>query len=362
MRPSKISLGVTVTALLLVCSAGAVSAEPSEPPTYRQARGLTFESVEPGVWKVIDPRAPATGTRESPEWHRGLEVAPDGTVWVWGPGGIRELGGSPIGDDSFDPDEWADLSFPIWSRARRLAIGVDGTVWAIIDSQVRSHDGSAWTTHELDWEAVAPRGTDEIHASMIQALPNGTVWASWEAWYDEGYAVEHILASFDGREWAVQNLAEELRDVSSIASTPDGDVWLVIIDEDSPVLLRRHADEWQRVEPPSTPWSGPAIGPDGTLWMTVTRPTDPGCNALARLAQGTWSSYESEGDEWCVYALLGLEVGPDGTAWFALDGVAAFDGAEWQQHLLGSTPLDLDVAPDGMVWVAGPDGVFVIDP
>ena len=373
MRPSMIRLSVSaVAALLALLAAGITSAQPAELPTYGQAPGVTFESVEPGVWKVIDPKALSTSSEEHPEWHRGLEVAPDGTVWVWGPGGIRELGGSPVGDESFDPDEWADATFPFWSRAHGFAIGVDGTVWAILDSQLRSYDGNSWKTHTLDWATVAPRGADRIYAYAVQALPDGTVWATWEAWYDDGLHVKPILASFDSREWTVQEVAEGFQHISAVAGTADGDVWLLGTRLDAPMLLRRSEDEWQRVDPPSSLSSATslAIGPDDSLWTTMSRPDEPGCDMPAHFAEGIWRSHTPDRDDgWCVYAGIGLQVGPDGSVWFPGLGVVALDDANWRHYLddmgalgMGMSALDLDVAPDGKVWVASAEGVFVIDP
>ena len=62
--------------------------------------------------------------------------------------------------------------------------------------------------------------------------------------------------------------------------------------------------------------------------------------------------------------MFGLDVGPDGSAWFSGPGVVALDDAGWRQYLDEADVLvmDLDVAPDGTVWIAGPEGLFVIDP
>jgi streptogramin lyase len=67
-----------------------------------------------------------------------------------------------------------------------------------------------------------------------------------------------------------------------------------------------------------------------------------------------------------------LEVGPDGTAWIGGGscrsgargvGISSFDGETWRCHTDKVMARDLDIAPDGGVWVVGSDGhVYRIDP
>jgi hypothetical protein len=356
------TVGILTLALLAGPIVGTAMAQGDEPPTYEHAAGITFEHVEPSVWKVIDPNAPRTTDSEYPEWHQGVEVAPDDVVWVWGPGGIRALGGSPIGDD---PADWEDSMSGIVSKAAGLTVSMDGTVWANIDSQIRSFDGTSWTTHELDWAAITPPGSDDSYAMLVNDLPDGTVCATWETWYDEGYERQTTLACFDGSTWTEHEAFRDIHAVLGIAGTPDGDVWVGVSTSGPTVLMRRHGDIWEEVELPSAPmWSVPAAGIDGALWMTVERPEDSGsgCSALARLADGAWSMFVPDDVDTCGLALFGLEVAPDGTVWIAGDGVTTFDGVEWRSYLEDTFPMDIAIAPDGTVWVAAAEGVYVIRP
>ena len=361
MTRHMIRVGSAVLVSLLATTAAPASAQPEEPPTYEHAQGVTFEPVDPSVWKVIDTMAPRDETDEYPEWHQGVEIAPDGTVWLWGPGGIRELGGSPIGDD---PADWQDSMSGIISKARGFTIDADGTVWANIDSKIRSWDGTTWSTPALDLTQVVATSIDDVYAMLVEATPDGSVWAVWEIWYDEGYEYERVLARVDGDAWTLQELTTQPRSISSVAGMADGDTWLVAATDDDPILMYRHEGRWQATDAPAVPaWSGPATGPDGTLWMTVSRPEAPdGCDALARLAQGAWTIHVPNSDEMCGIGLFGLEVGPDGSVWFAGNGVVGYDGSEWRNYLRGAFPMDLDVASDGTVWVATAEGVFIIRP
>ncbi len=357
-----VTVSVVALAMLAGSTIGTVVAGDDELPAYEHAAGITFEPVEPRVWKVIDPVAPLDAAAEYPEWHQGVEVAPDGTVWLWGPGGIRALGGAPVGDD---PADWDDSMSGVVSKAFGLAVSTDGTVWANIDSQIRSFDGASWTTHQLDWAEIAPPGADDPSAMFVIDLPDGSVWATWDIWYDEGYERQTTLASFDGSGWTEHEVFRGVPAINGVTKTPDGDVWVGTSAWASTGLMRRHGDAWEGVELPSAPlWSVLAAGADGALWTTVVRPDDAdgGCAALARLADGAWTVFAPDDVDMCGFGLFGLEVAPDGTVWFAFDGVTAFDGTDWRHYLEGTFPLDVAIAADGTVWVAAAEGVYVIQP
>ena len=357
-----IVVGIVAMVLLAGPTIEVVMAQDDEPPTYTHAAGITFEPIEPSAWRVIEPNAPRATDLDYPDWHQGVEVAPDGMAWVWGPGGIRALGGSPIGHEPADPDD--SLSGAI-SKASGLTVSLDGTVWADIDSQIRSFDGTTWTTHELDWAEIVPPGSDDPYAMLVNDLPDGRLCATWETWYDEGYERQTTLACFDGSEWTEHEVFRDIHSVIGITGTRDSDVWVGVSTSGPVGLMRRHGQEWEGVELPSAPmWSVLAAGSDGALWTTVEQLEDSGsgCSALARLADGAWSVFPPDDADMCGIGLFGLEVAPDGTVWFAGDGVIAFDGAQWRHYLEGTFPMDIAIALDGTVWVAAAEGVYVIRP
>ena len=104
-------------------------------------------------------------------------------------------------------------------------------------------------------------------------LPDGSVWATWDIWYDEGYEQRTRLASFDGSGWTEHEVFRDVPAVNGVTATPDGDVWVGVSTSRPTGLMRRHLDAWEEVELASAPlWSVPAGGADGTLWTTVVRP------------------------------------------------------------------------------------------
>lgn len=74
-----------------------------------------------------------------------------------------------------------------------------------------------------------------------------------------------------------------------------------------------------------------------------------------------------DGSAW-VNATIAAACGATGTGVRSCDGVARFDGETWQPFLGGSCIADLDLAPDGSVWVVALDpvsqevGTYVIRP
>ena len=60
--------------------------------------------------------------------------------------------------------------------------------------------------------------------------------------------------------------------------------------------------------------------------------------------------------------LLDMAVGPDGVVWLAYpDGLGSFDGTQWTIHIEGQQwVFSVDVAPDGTVWYTDDDGVHTL--
>ncbi len=252
------------------------------------------------------------------------EAGPDGRLWTLALGGLRVFDGGSWAED----DMCCDLS--------ALAVGGDGTVWAVGD-------------HSLSW--TPPEGWD-----------NGSDWA-------DVYG----------------------NDVTGLSVNDDGMAWLLVFSHEGEVavgtLLRFDGTDWQVVpSPDGIDWSSQPgrtfdVGPDGTLWTAG----DLGQlhHSLARLDGSGWTVFTDAdgvgpwGQPYVFQVRMAVvEVAPDGGAWVNVtndggdcDGLARFDGDTWTPYLAGRCISDFDIAPDGSVWAVarsqdGSSGVdtYVITP
>jgi hypothetical protein len=107
----------------------------------------------------------------------GVVVAPDGTVWV---GSGSDSGARGHGVASFDGTTWTayGTSDGLPSGWLRVAVGADGSVWAVGDSGVARFDGSAWvTTSDLSGElpGAAVDGAGVLWLSATEADGGGII-------------------------------------------------------------------------------------------------------------------------------------------------------------------------------------------
>jgi hypothetical protein len=61
-----------------------VSAAAQSPPPYRDDVGLSFESVGPNVWHVVEPDLDCEDDRELFGLAERTAFAPGGRVWLFG--------------------------------------------------------------------------------------------------------------------------------------------------------------------------------------------------------------------------------------------------------------------------------------
>jgi len=205
---------------------------------------------------------------------------------------------TPVGLVRVDGDDWTVMSEHTTSR-QQLAAGSDGSVWAI--------EGGAVVRLDADGSRTP-----------IDYLP--------------GFSPELLAVSADGALWA-------------------GGGW----------DLARWDGTWQEV--PSPPWlkkqnpvgwgrnmvSGLVVAADGALWVSGVGP-----GLLARYANGEWTTFEDDSEPWLEY-LISL---PEGTVcMFARaphHSLPCFDATgKIAETLPGVWFDDIDIAPDGAVWVLG---------
>jgi hypothetical protein len=145
-----------------------------------------------------------------------------------------------------------------------------------------------------------------------------------------------------------------------VALGPDG-LWLGV----GGGLWSLDGDRWETVHPEADPGGDYphtllARGLDGTVWAFIS--DGAGDWSLVRIDEDGRTWYSRSAGVPMIGAPGGwagrMAAGPDGKVWITPPdgGVSVFDGTTWT-HFLGDTGLgqriDLEVAPDGTVWVKG---------
>ena len=345
--------------------------------TVEPLSGMVTDEVEPGVYRVVSDgiRDLAAASALARPDDGELAIAPDGSVWL---STIRRQ--APPRDPELiklgDPD-----SFPMPSSWWGLNVGPDGTPWAWVDTGLLrlGEDG---------WSEVA--GTPE--GGLFDIAPDGTVWAGGgdsvsrleaEGWQEHRIDIDpdigQLLEDHGGPD--AVGLGHSIQHLGVDAN---GDVWVgLTLDaggEPPMVLLRYDGETWSLVDPLGVGTYHnmvlPRTGADGTMWVyletgtaTVDTFRDPDHRYLARLSDGNWTVFSDEdgvvplGSRGSAVGLL--RVDHSGRAWVRdgpSGGVRVFDGQTWRHYLEGDRVIDMEVAPDGNVWVLAPEGLYVITP
>ena len=332
-----------------------VTESPSPMTSEELLAGMVAEEVEPGVYRVIND-----GVRELvPADYWGVVAGQDGSVWLESTGQWLQLGE-------------ADRPISLGHVAGESVVAADGSLWAIAADNVYSFDGGSWTK----WS------TDSMPLRGLAMAPDGAVWVTGG---EESGETAGLFRLAGGDLTPMPDWTEvhsRAAGASHLEVAPDGAVWLM--GEETPDLpgydnggprvdafLRFDGDAWEAVTVPVdlryvAVGQSFDIGADGTLWAAVGNPKEPG-DGLARLDESGWTVFtEADGVRpWGIFGFFPtdlLHAAPDGSAWVNAEGdgsscggVANFDGTTWTGFLSDLCVGDMDVAPDGAVWVqAGP--------
>lgn len=251
--------------------------------------------------------------------------------------------------------------------------------------------------------ALEPTGIELVNAPGVQSM---AVDGSGAVWLHSPWQLTRVdPTSGTAQSWDVADDAV-FATMGSIEPTEGDGVWLVESDRvrlfdgrsfvrDLPVPAQYRGGEGRRitglVEVGSEVWVSSAAGvarSAGGSWTMVGDDTIDGAAML---------TLDTDGRMWAVSQVLRSDgeleqtvVRFDGARWTAVDGpdaptfaeelmadptggllvrfgldVRRFDGASWRamtqlsssQHLGAPASLDMSVAPDGTVWVVGPEGV-----
>ena len=362
---------------------------------------LVTEEVEPGVYRVLgdgvrdltrtfgreDDRA-GWALGRSPDVLTGQIVAGlDGSVWLTWPDGLFRLGQDAT-------HAWYRPKNQAW-RVDDTEVGPDGTLWTVRggrSQQLMSFDGHGWS--------VRKQGIPNRDVLGVEIQSDGTVWAAWENEPNKKARVGRL----DGEDWDV--LPGRVPGPGwleggglAVAVNRADEIW---IQPDFVPVQRHDGKGWIGVETPAGGQVELDVGPDGTVWLRLSEDCGPGSpgtswdeetqsgescgpvpsSILARLRDGEWTRYdESDGvpmlGDFGPYGVFPafFEVAPDGRLWVnpfdpavqttgfdggevpesGCQGVASFDGVALRSHLSHLCVYDLEISPDGDVWVlAGP--------
>ena len=319
----------------LLAFASTVPLAAADPPAA--ISGFTTTEVEPNVWRVdADGVGELARPYDQTPPRAGVVAGLDGSVWLTRPRQLVELGGERVAlaaEQRPRPDDFADA-----------AVAQDGTIWWTARG-LQAYDGESWT--------LVRQEPGKGHVGAVYVDPDGAVWASWSQ------SGKTRLGRLEGEEWAL--IGGKLPGSGDAIGLGDG---VTILSTGVGGEVRVHDGErWRVAQRPEGEVQAVAFGSDGTYWARLGRDDGP--------VLGHW-----DGDSWTVYgsahdipaggtAFGGYgahAVAPDGSLWFAArkadagpledcDGVVRFDGVMLSHYLSGSCVHDLDIDPQGGVWL-----------
>lgn len=144
-----------------------------------------------------------------------------------------------------------------------------------------------------------------------------------------------------------------VNNVQGAAFAPDGALWAAT---SAGIVRWNLADGTYRLFPgaeglASSLATDVAIAPDGSVWAATSA-------GVSHLVGEHWITY-TQADGLVSNAVQAIAVTPQGQVWVGtVNGASRFDGGAWTTHLAGARVWDLDIAPDGSVWFAA-DGIGV---
>jgi hypothetical protein len=238
---------------------------------------------------------------------------------------------------------------------------ISDTLWAMDNSRLQYFDGNEWQE---------PQG---IYADEIEA--------------DDEFGILWILTGIKLYRWDVEEMSYiERRSVPdhnfyphNLAVTGDGSVWAGGIYGYVPTLggLARYDDttgSWEKVRPwhdgEDVPAQVMAATPDGDLWVMLvdwSGDWEALQEAGEPFVEWALAYWDSASEQWTVFEQDLPEGYPmvmaadDGGVWLAqggglieqmleFDGLVHFDGENWSHYLPGTDVDDVAVAPDGTIW------------
>jgi hypothetical protein len=284
----------------------------------------------------------------------GLVAVSAGEVWavrgVGQPGLIGRLEGGVWTHWRLDPNPRGQVN--------GVAVAPDGTVWVATNSGVFSFDGVEWTRRFDD-----PAGSVGVDGG-------GIVWIGGP---QRNVAQSPWLARWDGEAWVRVDPTPQAApepSIISLAILSDGGIWVsqsaggwgfdLLMRYDGTTM--EEVRIWDYLDHFPGVFTEIAVAPNGDLLVGGHQDGQDRQVRVARFDGDEWTEWAAH--DWPFFAesmgAFDMAVGSDGVLWFAFDGgLASVDGTEWTTQIEGPGVSAVDVAPDGTVWYAGPDGVHI---
>jgi streptogramin lyase len=308
--------------------------------TLRSSFGILLQGADGGGWTEVEG------------WHPLGRPAIN--ALAFGPAGAGEALalGTQMGIALRQDGAWRLLrGGPARNRVTAVAVTPDGAAWFGFGTDSPGTGGGG--VSRFGTPASPNTGGDpwdyflgDANVRVLAVAPDGALWAG------AGCSVQRLDAAGDGT-WQEMAACGDLGlgNTLDFAFGPEGEVWVAT----GMSLARWHEGTWQVLDRMA---HAVAVAPDGTVWASGW--------------EGAEDSYfvdRYDGSAWTATldrSLSFLTATPDGSVWGieAERGLARFDGEVWAQ-VPGPDGQEvhgaLAVAPDGALWVSGPQALARFD-
>jgi hypothetical protein len=323
--------------------------------TYFDSDGNLWISTRDGIamftgesWRsYTGSNSPSLGSRIN-----DIEISTDNSVWLSSHGG---------GLSTLKDNLWASYRYgegPSSDYLYGLDIANDGSIWigTWVTGEVNHFSTGRWKIYSSA-ESLVPNNISTLSNIIreIEQASDGKIWAGTQT---NGVAV------FDGTLWqtTIVNNDTSFRYIRSLATSPNGYVWIGGYDSKNGAKIARLTDEkWKLFDKQSGLTAGDYvnaldISPTGIVYAGTE-------NGLFRFTNGRWEALGGPKH------INDIAFEGNGSVWVASDyGISHYKGGQWIESytladgLPSNRSYAIEVAPDGSIWVGGAGGVIRIIP
>jgi hypothetical protein len=379
-------------------------------PTHTPAPIATYPPIDPGPFQRVVSLPEAL--QDSPQAVR-VHAPADGSVWVITSQSVFRWDGQEVNrvhsmeeDTLADVDEsgrlwmfqqdideitawqngqwttygaesgWTSIqTSPGWApKPLRVTTAKDGTIWLPTDQDVRHFNGQRWTIHTREEMGFPPpeQGEEDEKINYRIGLVSGgaQIWVGECRYGGPGPIDGSGVRWFDGATWHGENIPVGSACISTLDSDSAGNLW---ISADN-VIWRYEPthQKWTSYPLPETIWEENynfaypltlIVDHTGDIWVYLEYCGGASCGVsygLHRIHAGEWSAvFEPSMGSTFSHQLVLDGSGQGWLFWnemvYRLEGNALKQVAEFPT-------LDVDVSPDGKMWVVTNDALWVFKP